>query len=108
MPLYQEETLDGVTKYRRALAISCANPANAAPSIAFQEEDLVVMPDGARFSKFAGSINVEMSDPDLEMPLVNPLTGESLGATFTAQQLYLMLGSAYLYFASLRDNQPQG
>lgn len=107
MPLYREEQLNGVVQYRRAFAINCANPIVGVPSVAFNEEDVIVLSDETRYTKFVGSINISMDNPELEMPLVNPVTGESLGITFTAQQLYLMLGSAYLYFADLRDNPPQ-
>lgn len=103
---YQESAVSG-TKWRRCVGVDVHNPATvdpakpAIPSINFREQDVMIV-DGQLVT--LGNTNCNVSyDPAAVVSVYDPVTLEPTGATFTHEQLYGMLFSAYLHTALARD-----
>lgn len=103
MANYQETTLAG-TAYTRASEVYIINREDA-KSIMFQEQRVVTLDDGEVIRRSAGQV-VSPFTPEnagTAIPLLNPETGESLGASMTYEELYVALYSLYLKLAQERD-----
>lgn len=96
------QTEGAATTWRRAHQIIINNQRGNQPSIIFHEEDVVTLGDKT-FSAPGMSAVMGLFDPAEVVPLINPLTGESLGATATHQDLYVLLYSVYIQQANARD-----
>lgn len=103
---YQESAVSG-TRWRRCVGVDVHNPATIdpehpkIPSIAFREQDVMIL-DGQLLT--LGNTNCGVIyDPAAVVQVYDPVTLEPTGATFTHQQLYGMLFSAYLDTALRRD-----
>ena len=99
--LYNEKT---TTLYKRSNYIVINNELDIMPEITLHEQ--YATSEGDAVDGRTGSCALIMpEEEDATFPLVNPITGDSLGeASF--QNLQVMLHSLYLYTASIRDNPP--
>lgn len=102
MPNYQESITEGVVqKWRR---LDYATVYNHAPfSIVCHEQDRTVLPDGRVLNDPVEQIKYELTDPTVEIPLIDPATYEPTEQTITAGEAYVMLASVYLWLARQRD-----
>lgn len=89
--------------YMRTNRIEILNPAaHLPPTVVFHEERVLEGPTGV-LSRFPeGQCRLE-HDPDLEIPLLNPMTGEPIGQNLTMMELYAIVYSVYLHAATARD-----
>ena len=108
---YREQTAEAKT-WRRAHTVQIHNPVpgqGSVPLISFHEEDAIQV--GGKvittpaYDAGPGGLRA-LFQADGVYPLVNPVTGESLGASMTHQELYVALHSLYMHLAGLRDNPP--
>jgi hypothetical protein len=104
MALYKEQS-GTATQYTRAHAITINNPYEGTPSINFQEESIITLPDGAVLHNSTWSpYNMGiMYDPAGIIELINPETDAPLGAQVTHQELMVTLYSLYRKLALERD-----
>ena len=78
MPNYAPAPVAG-TAYRRANAVILGNPLGGSPSVAFQEEDIVIA-GGATFATPAGTLNLPY-DPAAVVQVLDPTTDQPTGMT---------------------------
>jgi len=101
---YKEEIVEGaITKWRRMSHGVVTN--SDVPKIELHDEDVTVLPDGSRISQYVGSLPYSMTDPTVEIPLVDPETFEPSETTMTAGQIWLAMASVYLWLARQRDGE---
>jgi len=104
MTAYNEHTETGdITTWHRARQIVCDNPIEGAPSIACYEHQATRLPDGSVIEKSLGNLSYAMTDPSVEIPLIDPETFEPTETTMTAGQIWLAMASVYLWLARQRD-----
>ncbi len=105
-----------IKTYDRAAKITIYNPLNATPGIEFLEERVERRNENGKdlpeksLGLISGQLEVGLLYKDFtaenaltEFPLVNPVTGEELGATGTYQDLQVLLYSLYFHLAEERD-----
>ena len=101
MPQYNESTAQG-TVWTRCDQIVIKNPfLGLEKSAMFSEENVVVIGDKTILSRH-GFLN-KTFNPNQEITLRNPVTGETTGNTVTHQELYNILYSLYIQTAMERD-----
>jgi hypothetical protein len=99
---YKEEVVAGeITKWRRMSHGVLTN--GEIPKIELHDEDRTVLPDGTSISQYVGALTYAMTDPTVEIPLIDPETFEPTEQTMTAGQIWLALASVYLWLARQRD-----
>lgn len=104
MANYNETTETGdITKWNRARQIIADNPIEGAPSVTIYEHEATRLPDGTVIEKSLGSLSYALTDPTVEIPLVDPETFEQMEDTMTAGQIWLALASVYIFLAKQRD-----
>lgn len=98
---YQESQISS-TKWRRCFQLAVRNPsAPATPTIQFFEEDVATVGDALiRLSETSCGVSY---NPSAVVDVYDPVTLQPTGQTFTHEQLYGMLFSAYLHTALARD-----
>lgn len=102
MANYKEETAEGaITKWRRMSHGTIFN--DAIPRIELHDEDRTVLPDGQTISAYVGNLSYSLTDPAVEIPLIDPETYEPTEATITAGDVWRALASVYLWLARQRD-----
>ena len=99
---YKQATITG-DSWQRCLHIEINNPSGATPSIRFDEERRIALADGTSIGTQAGSINKDFTDPAVEFPLLDPSTGNPVGATISHGEVYAILWSLYMALAAERD-----
>lgn len=99
---YRQTTITG-QKWRRSLHVECNNPYGGPAWIRFDEEDRVVLSDGATIGTPCGSVTKHFIDPADTFPVLNPTNGEPTGQTCSHGQLYALLWSLYMDSAAERD-----
>lgn len=106
MSNYKEADISG-TEYQRARLVSINNELDRPKTVTFVEE-LVSIIGNTKLHRDIGQIEETFSADTVltEIPLLNPETGEQIGATMTYQQLYVALHSLYMFLANRRDNAP--
>ena len=103
MPDYKEATVTGQqSQHQRCYQITISNPFDNAPSVRFDEETLLTLPDESKINKQIGGITVPF-DPMKIIPVRNPATWELTGQTITFGEVYAVLASAYWQAALERD-----
>lgn len=102
---YKSSTLTGNT-WVRCYQIEIINPRGGQPTVAFQEEERMAIDGGKELNVGNSSINIAFN-PSKSVPLLNPMTGEYLGANITYGDIYGILYSAYISAALERDAQAQ-
>ena len=104
MAAYKETTKTGdITKWNRARQIVADNPIEGAPSVTIYEHEATRLPDGTVIEKSLGSLSYALTDPTVEIPIIDPTTFEQTEETMTAGQIWLALASVYLWLARQRD-----
>lgn len=104
MANYNEVTESGdITKWNRARQIVCDNPIEGAPGITIYEHEATRLPDGSVIEKSLGNLSYAMTDPAIEIPLIDPDTFEPTEVTMTAGQIWLAMASVYIWLAKQRD-----
>jgi len=105
MANYQETVVEGaISKWRRLSHGVIYN--SETPRIELHDEDLTVLPDGKSISSYVGSLSYAMSDPTVEIPIIDPTTFEPTEETMTAGEVWVALASVYLWLARQRDGEP--
>lgn len=97
---YKEQLEQGQV-WTRCYRVEVSNPYNGIPSVNMMEETLISI-SGETITK-PGRLLTKTFNSSETVELVNPLTGEPLGATITHQDLYVMLFSLWLKTAKERD-----
>ena len=97
---YKESEIIGTT-YQRARLVEIHNQLGVPPHIAFIEEAVTIIPDRT-IRTDVGQISTPYS-PSALIPLINPETGESLGAEMTHQQIMVAIYSLYFQLVTARD-----
>lgn len=105
MANYREETLTG-SKWVRSNSVHISNPYQGLPMVRFGEEEITLLSDGKTVNTPLGDLFEPFSDPTKTFPLLNPVTGDPLGATAAYQDVYVMLHSLYIALATARDTPP--
>ncbi len=100
---YKETTLTG-SQWQRCNRITIDNPYNATPQITMHEEMMTVLGE-KRFQEPAGAVYVTF-DPSAVIELLDPATGETLGASMTQGQIHVALWSLYMTSVFARDAAP--
>ena len=101
MANYNESILNG-TKWSRCNTVTIVNPIEGTPCIIFGEQDALLV-DGVTLPISTNKQCQAFFDQENGIiPLVHPVTGESLGTT-THAELYTILFSLYMQTAVARD-----
>ena len=97
----QEISVGAATTYRAASVIAFYNPENAAPYLAVTEITKG-LPDSLRSNfELQNSVNLTVPfDPDLQIPMYNPITGEATGTNIGVVELLALTYSLYMYARS--------
>lgn len=101
MPDYKQASLTG-TAWQRCHQIVIENPRGAAPTVRFDEQEVLARSDSREILTPIGSLALPF-DPSKEIPLRDPATGELTGASSSYGAAYVLLYSAYLDAAHARD-----
>lgn len=106
MANYNEVTESGeIHQWDRARQIICDNPVDGAPLITVNEQQAKRLPDGTVIEKSLGNLSYAMTDPAVEIPLIDPDTFEPTETTMTAGQIWLAMASVYIWLAKQRDGE---
>lgn len=105
---YQYTAVTGES-WLRAKRIVIDNPLNGIPVAKFVEERVVNLAGGEQYFRDQGVLEGQLTVGQMghEIPLLDPETGEPTGQVVTYGEAYIMLFSAYIHFADLRDNPPE-
>jgi hypothetical protein len=98
---YKETAVTG-SRWVRARTVTLMNPLEGDQIAHFQEEEVFTDGEGIVVTRDVGSCRI-VFDPEATITLLNPLTGEPLGATMTHQEFYVALFSLYMQAAAERD-----
>ena len=101
---YQESQVSGTT-WRRARRVVIDNPFQGQPQVIFAEEKIAML-DGEVIKSALGTLTLDF-DPEKTIDLLNPQTGEPVGASMNYGEIYAIIFSAYMAAANERDNPPQ-
>ena len=107
MPNYQQTNVSG-TSYIRSNQVVVNNPLQGTKAITFMEEQVVNL-EGESIQRQRGGVQepFTVENSGEEFQLINPETGDQLGATASYQELYVMMHSLYLHLAAKRDSLSQ-
>lgn len=97
---YKEQTEQGQV-WTRCYRVEVSNPYNGMPSVNMFEETIINIA-GETITK-PGRLLTKTFNQNEVIELVNPMTGEPLGATITHQDLYVMFFSMWLKTTKERD-----
>ena len=97
---YKGSTVSG-SQWQRCNRITIDNNHGQTPQITMHEEMLTVVGDKT-FAENAGAVYATF-DPGAVIELLNPETGEPLGASMTQGQIHVALWSLYITSALARD-----
>lgn len=100
---YKSSQLSG-SQWQRCNRVVINNHYGSTPQITLNEE-VISEVGGKVFREDAGAISVAFN-PDAVVELLNPTTGEPLGATMTQGQIHVALWSLYMTSALARDAAP--
>lgn len=92
--------LGSVTTHKRANSIAFYNPPGQAPYINVQENTYVTgVPEGFEATgavRQTRNLSLTVTEA-FDIPLINPLTGESIGSSVNSNDVYVTLFSLYIY-----------
>lgn len=97
---YKEQLEQGHV-WTRCYRVEVSNPFNGTPSVNMMEETIISIA-GETITK-PGRLLTKTFNQNEVIELVNPMTGEPLGATITHQDIYVMFFSLWLKTAKDRD-----
>lgn len=108
MPKYNESQVAGES-WRRSFQLIGDNEYGQSPSIAFNEEDVVLLEDGKLLKNYSGKVGTVLTPENAleQFQLRNPLTEEYIEAYATYQDLFVLVHSLYFHLAQKRDRGPQ-
>ncbi len=96
-----KETTAAATQWQRCVGVNIDNTYGQTPTLYLQEEQITNV-GGELFHKPMGNLTVRF-DPDAVIDLLDPVTGDPLGATMTQGQIHVALWSIYMSAAKARD-----
>ena len=102
MSKYTETPLSAAA-YQRCEKITIYNPYMAAPTVQFEEEQVIKRADNSILHDKVGTITMVVDDYTATFPVYDPTTQVKTGTTGTVAQLYAMIWSVYMHQAVLRD-----
>ena len=85
--------------YRRCFQVVIDNPLVGDPSVMFSQETILGTDIGSVLRIPIGPLAMPF-DPDAEIAVINPETGEPTGATVTQAEVYTLIFSAYIAAAN--------
>lgn len=93
---YMQKTISGdITQWRRASKVELIN--SDIPEARVFVQDRTVYPDGTVRDDAGPQLDFKLTDPLVEIPLIDPATYEPTEATFTAGQFQVMAASVALW-----------
>lgn len=98
---YKESEIGGAA-YNRVRGINIDNPDDTQPSVRFDWETVLKAEGFGTLRKPADSVTVWF-DPAREFPLLDPRTGEAVGASMSYGQVYAILYSAAVFEAQEKE-----
>ena len=98
--LYNASDVTG-HEYTRAYQVLIDHPIGKPPRATFFEER-VLQTQGPPRTHAVGSLDVPY-DPDAQIEVRNPMTGDLTGQSVSMGELHALLFSAYFHFATVRD-----
>lgn len=98
---YTESTVTG-HRWNRCNQIVVENRRGALPIVRFEEETVVALADGAEVRTPTRTLTLDF-DPNRQVALRDPRTGEPTGETMSYALMYAVLYSAYIDAAESRD-----
>lgn len=101
---YKENIIAGKS-WQRCNKIQINNPYIGDKTVTLFEEEITDLGNGKFLNEPKGSISVIFDNPAATVNLINPVTGDALGATTTYQDIYVILHSLYIQKALERDSQ---
>ena len=109
MPKYNESPVQGEA-WRRAFQLVGSNDYGSAPSIFYNEEDVVLLEGDKIIKNHVGQIGTvfTLDNAQTQFQLRNPDTEEYIEAYATFQDLFVMLHSLYFHLAKERDLPERG
>lgn len=100
MPTNLDETAIAGSKWRRCVGVNIRNPYNATPVIQLLEETVMVV-DGVGPIVTASAMYSTPFDPNADIALYDPDTGEPTGDTVKQSMAYEILYSLYRQLAAV-------
>lgn len=85
--------------HTRCRQVIIDNPYGKAPAVTYHQEKIVGT-DGGQVMHMPMSPLPMTFDPAVEIPIIDPETGEDTGATMTQSEIYTLIYSAYLATAN--------
>jgi hypothetical protein len=98
---YRGETITG-KRWRRAYQVTISNPYLGVPSVWFAEEQVTDL-EGHVVSKQTDTLSTVV-DLAAKIDLIDPQTGQPLGASVTQLDIYVALYSLYRALGASRDS----
>ncbi len=105
MSNYNESNVSGQS-WNRCFKIEVDNPYDKPPTCKMFEEEIIVVGDKS-VSTISRIFSPEINMSDT-IALINPITGEPIGASITHQDLYVALFSLYINTAVAQDVKESG
>lgn len=102
MPDYKANTVDGGA-WNRFYRVEIDNTHNRVPSVTVCEEKRVLLTDGTTIGTPVRTLREEFTNPEAELPLYNPETGELLGQSVNDQFVYVVLYAVAMRAALRQD-----
>ena len=98
---YQETSVSG-TSYIRCRQVEIRNPYQETPTVTFTEERITTIGDSIIKDQNTAPITM-VYEPNLIVPLVDPVTLQPTEQTVSMDFLHLAVLSVYMYLATIRD-----
>lgn len=105
MPQNYRVSTKQLSTYRRCGEIVITNPLQGAANVSFREQEVRV--EGDRTEARVIELLDMAFDPQADIVLLDPATGEPTGQTMKQAQVYQALFSAYMALAKARDEREQ-
>lgn len=104
MANYNENITTGdIKSWQRTRQIILDNPHDSSPVVTCYEYLAKLLPDGEYSEKSIGNLSYTVTDPTVEIPLVDLETYEEIGETITAVEIWQAIASVYFWLAKQRD-----
>ncbi len=101
MSNYKQTALTGES-YQRCRLVEINNPYNKIPTVTFTEERITTLGENTLRDQPDAPIQVTFA-PEKIIDIYDPLTLLPTGSTVTMGEIYVLLFSAYLCYAHVRD-----
>lgn len=108
MNKYVERRIPGeMTAWPRARQLVFDHPLEGPSLATCYETEAKQFPDGTLVEKSINTYRTEIQDPPQQIPIINPETWEQTEETFSADYLWLLLASLYIWMAN-NNSTPTG